>query len=72
MAAGKEGGLSLAAKVDLMWKVVVIGGLGLAGRLSWQAWQHAHETQERLVEIVNLHETRLAVIEKVLETLGGG
>jgi hypothetical protein len=47
-----EGGMSLAAKVDLLWK--------------------AHETQERLVEIVNLHETRLAVIETVLERLAGG
>lgn len=50
-------------KLDLVWKVVILGAFALAARLSWQAWEDTQATLRMVVEKLGNHETRITVVE---------
>jgi len=50
-------------KVDLIWKVVIIGLAILAGRLSWQAYGDMRGTLTATLEVIHAHETRISINE---------
>lgn len=52
-------------KVDLLWRIVVLGMLAVAGNLSWRAWTRMEDTLERLVTETSDLKVRVRVLEEV-------
>ena len=50
-------------KVDLVWKLVIIGMMALAGRLSWKAFEDSQETLAATRDMLHAITTRMAVAE---------
>jgi hypothetical protein len=63
MTTEEQQAKAIEFKVDLVYKVVIVGMLAFAGRLSWQAWDDTQTTLRTLVERVAEHETRFNVNE---------
>ena len=66
-----------AIKVDLLWKLVVVGGLALAAKLSWNAWDQSQETQrlqtkalEELTRVTAVLDNRVTTIEMMSSERG--
>jgi hypothetical protein len=55
-------------KVDILWKTVILTGVGLAGKLSWQAWNDQRDTLETVRRMLAVMETRLSVAEVRIES----
>jgi hypothetical protein len=61
-------------KVDLVWKLVIFGGLSVLARLTWLTWESAvlrddkQEMQiERLVELASKADARITLMERLYE-----
>jgi hypothetical protein len=50
-------------KVDLIWKIVVIGLCTFAGRLSWKAWEDGQDTLKAMEQLIHSIDTRMSVAE---------
>lgn len=57
-------------KVDLLFKVLILGGLGLAGKLSWSAWEGSQaqlQYQQQQIIVQQQQLNKLTMIVEVFE-----
>lgn len=54
---------ALALKVDILWKLVVLGAFSLAARLSWDAWKGVEESLLTMQALVHKIDARLVLVE---------
>jgi len=63
MTTEEQQAKAIEFKVDLLFKVVIVGMLAFAGRLSWQAWDDTQETLKAAIKTLGNHETRISLNE---------
>ncbi len=63
MTARKPVPNTVEFKIDLIWKIVIIGLCTFAGRLSWKAWEDSQDTLVAMQQLIHTIDTRLSVAE---------
>lgn len=57
-------------KLELVYKIVVLGALALATKLSWNAWESAQSTQAKIIDTLNTLDRRVYSLEQRHEIYG--